>query len=289
VAGVHLRAGGGRRQTVRARVVVGADGKFSKVAAWAGAARYDEAPALRPVYYAYYEGVTPQPVPAVEVFYRGGHIGFVLPMESGADCLALEIQPEEYAVFRADPAGRFEAALRELPGMAERLASARREGPVRGTRGVENYLRVPYGPGWALSGDAAYCKDPSTGTGIDDAFRGSFLLAEALDAVLSGAAWDETMAAFHERRDAAVSSGYRSTLAYTRMPEVPAEALAWLQAVAASPGLVRLLGSGFDAVRSAGIFPDGLLPSIDLSLPRSLAGAAAMVALVYGLVRETSS
>jgi hypothetical protein len=31
----------------------------------------------------------------------------------------------------------------------------------------------------------------------------------------------------------------------------------------------------------------GLLPGTDLALPRSLAGAAAMVALVYGLIRET--
>ena len=33
----------------------------------------------------------------------------------------------------------------------------------------------------------------------------------------------------------------------------------------------------------------GLLPGLDLALPRSVAGAAAMVALVYGLIRETSS
>lgn len=33
----------------------------------------------------------------------------------------------------------------------------------------------------------------------------------------------------------------------------------------------------------------GLLPGVDLSLPRSLAGAASMVALVYGLIRETGA
>ena len=30
-----------------------------------------------------------------------------------------------------------------------------------------------------------------------------------------------------------------------------------------------------------------LLPNVDLALPRTLAGAAAMVTLVYGLIRET--
>jgi hypothetical protein len=33
----------------------------------------------------------------------------------------------------------------------------------------------------------------------------------------------------------------------------------------------------------------GLLPGVDLSLPRSLVGAAAMVALVYGLIKESGS
>lgn len=44
------------------------------------------------------------------------------------------------------------------------------------------------------------------------------------------------------------------------------------------------------AVNNVLVYVDfGLLPGIDLSLPRSFAGAAAMVALVYGLIRETSS
>src|SRR5262249_40839286 len=192
--GVELQTPGGRRQTVHASIVVGADGKYSNVAEWAGSARYDEAPAMRPLYYAYYRGVTPQPEPALEVFYQDGRIGFVLPMEPGIDCLALEVQPEEFPTFRADPAGRLEATLQTLPGMATRMAGARRDGPVRGIRGVENYLRVPYGPGWALTGDAAYCKDPSTGTGIEDAFRQAFLLAGPLAATLDGAEWESTMA-----------------------------------------------------------------------------------------------
>ena len=44
------------------------------------------------------------------------------------------------------------------------------------------------------------------------------------------------------------------------------------------------------AVNNVLVYLDfGLLPGVDLSLPRSFAGAAAMVALVYGLIRETES
>jgi flavin-dependent dehydrogenase len=53
-----VRAGG---RDVRARVVVGADGKASKVAAWIGTESYREVPPLRPAYYGYYQGVAPLP------------------------------------------------------------------------------------------------------------------------------------------------------------------------------------------------------------------------------------
>jgi flavin-dependent dehydrogenase len=274
VSGVELQTAGGARRTVRARVVVGADGKYSKMAEWVGAERYEETPALRPLYYAYYRGVTPQPEPAVEIFYQDGRIGFILPMEPGADLLALEIQPEEFPAFRADPEGRIESVFRTLPGMATRMADAVRDGPARGSRGVENYLRVPYGPGWALTGDAAYLKDPSTGMGIEDAFRQSFMLAEALGAALDGAEWDTTMSDYHHRRDEAILPGYRSTLSYTRTEDPSPEALSWLQAVAANAGLVRLVGQTFPAALQApGVLADGLLRSIEGSARRFAAAA----------------
>jgi 2-polyprenyl-6-methoxyphenol hydroxylase-like FAD-dependent oxidoreductase len=272
VYGVQVRGRNGRRRALSARVVVGADGKSSKVAEWVGARRYEETPAQRPLYYAYYRNVLPLPEPMLEVFYQGGRIGFVMPMEPGIDCLALELQPGEFSRFRADPAGRFDEAIRSLPGMARRLTGARRDGPVRGTRGVENYLRVPYGPGWALTGDAAYCKDPSTGTGIEDAFRQAFLLEEPLGAALDGADWDATMAAYHERRDAAVLPAFRNTLAYTRMGALPDESLAWFQAVAANAGLVRQLATAFPiAAQATGVFPAGLLGAIERSAGRFVA------------------
>ena len=220
---------------------------------------------MRPMYYGYYHGVEPLPETANELFFQDGHAGYVLPMEPGRDCLVLEIQPQEYDCFRADPAGRFDAAFRRLPGMARRLERAQREGPMYGTRGVENYLRVPCGPGWALTGDAAFCKDPSTGTGIQDAFTQSFLLAEALDATLAGADWETTLAEYQRQRDAALLPAYRITIAFTEIADVPADSLAWLRATLASAYYTRLLATAFARAVTA---PD-VLP------PESLAGLAA--------------
>jgi flavin-dependent dehydrogenase len=265
VAGVALRGADGARREVRARVVVGAAGKFSSLARWVGAASYREEPAMRPLYFAYYRGLTPLPEPAAEFFFQTGRIGFIFPMEPGIDCLVLEIQPEEFAHFRADPEA-FEADFGTLPGMAARLAGAQREGPVYGTRGVENYLRVPFGPGWALTGDAAYCKDPSTGFGIADAFNQAFMLAEALGATLDGADWETTMTAYQCRRDAAALPGYEGTLAFTRTGDLPAESLAWLRALLSSPANVRLFGFNAPAALAApGILSDSARAALTAS------------------------
>jgi 2-polyprenyl-6-methoxyphenol hydroxylase-like FAD-dependent oxidoreductase len=63
---------------------------------------------------------------------------------------------------------------------------------------VPNYFRTPYGPGWALVGDAGYCRDPITAQGISDAFLDAESLADAIDDGVSGRADLERRLAEHE-------------------------------------------------------------------------------------------
>ena len=62
--------------------------------------------------------------------------------------------------------------------------------------GLPGYLRVPWGPGWALVGDAGYWKDPIGAHGLTDALRDAELLARAIIAVAAGGA-DESDALDH--------------------------------------------------------------------------------------------
>lgn len=276
VAGLRLRSTGGAEREVRTRVVVGADGKNSKVAGWVQAARYNEVAAMRPLYFAYYRGVEPLAEPANEVFFQDGHIGYLFPMEPNMDLLVLELQPEEFATYRADPAGRFEAAFRILPGMRRRLESARREGQMHGIQGVENYFRTASGPGWVLTGDAAYCKDPSTALGIGDAFTQAFMLSEALDAVFSGADWEVTLTEYQRRRDERVMPAYQATLTFTRMGDLPAESLARLQAIMASPVFTHVLAEALSSTEAAHFaLPAELSGPFERSFRAFLAGGSA--------------
>ena len=75
---------------------------------------------------------------------------------------------------------------------------------------LPNFFRKPYGPGWALVGDAGYQKDPITAQGIQDAFRDAELCAGALDEALSGARpFDEAMADYQRARDDAGAADVR--------------------------------------------------------------------------------
>ena len=261
VVGARLATAGGAAREVRAKVVIGADGKFSKVAEWVGAARYREVPALRPAYYGYYHGLAALPEPALEMFFVGERIGFIFPMQPGVDCLALELQPEDFATFRADPQGAFEARFRTLPGMAARLRDATLTGPMQGTQGIANFLRQPYGPGWALTGDAAYLKDPSTGSGIGDALSQAFWLADALDAALRGADWETTMRAFKQRRDAALLPSYYATLQFAQQRDSSGADLAWIRAAISNPIFGRMFAQGLPAA-VLGTFPEPVRPAV---------------------------
>jgi flavin-dependent dehydrogenase len=244
VTGAVLTEVGGEQHQVRAAVVVGADGKTSSVANWVGAPKYREVPGLRPGYYGYFHGVEPRSEPTLEIWFGGGQIGFLFPMRPGEDCVALEIQLQEFDAFRADARRAFEARISNLPGLGARMGSAQLEGRVFGIRSVENYFRQPYGPGWALTGDAGYLKDPSTGLGIGDALLQSVLLAKALDSWFGGASWDEALASFHAERDSVMLPSYETTLALTQMPDIAGSDLSVLKAAFSSPTLVRSMAAG---------------------------------------------
>jgi flavin-dependent dehydrogenase len=247
VAGAVLQTTGGERREVRARVVIGADGKSSKVAEWVGAEEYDKVPALRPAFYAYFHGVEPRPEATLEIWFGGDQIGFLFPMREGEDCIALEVQPEDFDEFRSGHAAFFEARVRQLPDMARRMQNAHIEGKVIGVKGIDNHFRKPYGPGWALTGDAGYLKDPSTGLGIGDALAQAFMLAEALGAWFGGADWEATMSAFQQKRDQTMKPAYDGTLAFTRMRDMTPAEQNLLKAGFLSPGTTRALAHGIVA------------------------------------------
>ena len=170
--------------TERARIVIGADGRNSLVARSVGAPTYDAEPALTCAYYTYWSGVA---VDGVELYPRPGRMIVASPTNDGRVVMIVVLAAtSEFHEVRADIEGHFQAALELAPGLAERIRAARARSASAARPILPNFFRRPYGDGWALVGDAGYHKDPILALGISDAFRDAELLAEAVDAGLTG-------------------------------------------------------------------------------------------------------
>ena len=204
----HARGGAPVRES--ARFVIGAEGHHSLVAKTVKAPTYREREPLTGGYYSYWSGVE---LAGAEVYLsdRGGVLAF--PTNDGRACIAAGRPRTDFPAYRADIEGTFYSILDAAPAFAARIRAGRREERWLGTADVPNFFRVPYGPGWALVGDAGYMKDPVTGFGIADAFRDAGLLAEALGDALSGRVpAEEALSRYQCRRDAAAIPVYEVTL-----------------------------------------------------------------------------
>lgn len=226
VTGIVGHARGGAAVREEARYVVGAEGHHSLVADRVNAPKYREREALTGGYYSYWSGVD---LPGAEVHFSdsGGVLAF--PTNDGRVCIAAGKPHTEFRSYRADIEATFFSILDASPAFAAKVRGGKREERWMGTADVPNFFRKPYGPGWALVGDAGYMKDPTTGWGIADAFRDAALLARALDDTLSGrAAADDALGAYQSQRDAAAMPVYELTLmmASGEMPAFAAPAAA---------------------------------------------------------------
>ncbi|HEY7068289.1 MAG TPA: NAD(P)/FAD-dependent oxidoreductase [Chloroflexota bacterium] len=233
VSGVRGRSAGGAAVAEEARIVVGADGLHSVVARSVQAPTYNAKPALTCQYYAYWSGVS---VAGMELYSRPHRLIFVVPTNDGRAAIAVAWPRGEFPAVRADIEGQFLSTLDLVPGLAVRVGAGQREERYLGTADLPAFYRKPYGPGWALAGDAGYHKDPCTGQGITDAFRDAELLAEAIDAGFSDSQpLEVALAEYERRRNAATHALYDLTCQLASLEPPPPElqqlfsALRWNQ------------------------------------------------------------
>ncbi len=206
VRGITGQSAAGATVTEQARIVIGADGIHSLVARQVGAEEYNSRPALTCAYYSYWSGILQD---GIEYYPREHCAIGLIPTHHGLAVIVVSWPQAEFHTIRADVEGNFLKALELAPTFLERVRQGKREERFTGTADLPFFFRRPYGPGWALVGDAGYHKDPITAQGITDAFRDAGLLAEAIDAGFSGARpLEEALAGYERRRNEAVMPMY---------------------------------------------------------------------------------
>jgi flavin-dependent dehydrogenase len=223
VTGIRGHAKGGATVTERAKVVVGADGKHSLVSKAVQPERYHEVAPLAPAYYAYWSGL---PAEGFDTSIRaeGGRGWAAIPTHDDLTCVVVGWPPSQFKENRKDVEGSYMKSFELAPEFAERICGAKRETRFVGTADLPGFFLKPYGPGWALVGDAGYHKHPITAFGITDAFRDAEAVASALDAAFAGRRpYDDAMADYQQGRDEEALPIYEFTNEFAKIEPPPPE------------------------------------------------------------------
>jgi flavin-dependent dehydrogenase len=199
VTGIRGHMKGGQDVAEQARVVVGADGLHSLVAQTVAPEVYHQKPQLMAAYYTYWSGLPMNG--RFEAYDRGDRSWAAWATNDDLTLVVVGWPFAEFEANKADFEGHYLRAFDRAPAFRERIRAAKRAERFYGAA-VPGYFRKPFGPGWALVGDAGYNKDFITAQGISDAFRDAELCADALHESFSGAHWfDNAMSVYKTTRD----------------------------------------------------------------------------------------
>jgi 2-polyprenyl-6-methoxyphenol hydroxylase-like FAD-dependent oxidoreductase len=221
VTGIKGRSKGGSTIEERASVVIGADGRHSLVAQAVRPEHYNEKPPLLAAYYSYWSGLPMNG--RFETYIRPNRGFAAIETHHGLTMVVAGWPYAEFETNKRDVEGHYLQVLALAPAFAERLRGAKREARFAGAA-LPNFFRKPYGPGWALVGDAGFNKDSITAQGISDAFRDAELCAAALHRSFGGARpFDEAMAAYQGTRDRKSLPMYEFTCQLATLQPPPPE------------------------------------------------------------------
>jgi len=189
----------GRVEEIRARLVVGADGRTSTVRKWADfVVRRD--PERRLISGVLFEDM---PVPEeVSYFVANPRIGQGVPLFPQG-----QGRVRAYLIHERHTSRRFQGEA-DLPHFiaesirtgapAEFYANARAAGPLATFEGADTWVEHPYQAGIVLIGDAAASSDPSFGEGLSLTVRDARALRDQL---LSHEDWEAAGHAYAEEHD----------------------------------------------------------------------------------------
>jgi flavin-dependent dehydrogenase len=229
VVGIRGHEKSGGTVTERARITIGADGMFSKVAQGVQAPAYKSGAALEGSWYAYYSGV---PMIGWHLWLRPDRVIFAYNTNDNLSLIGVAFAAKDLAMARSNIEKHHSAAIQEhAPELWERMQKGTRESRYVGGS-IPYHVRKPYGPGWALVGDAGYQKDPCTASGITDAFGSAEWLADAVDAGCSGREpLEQALARYEQTRNNTELPYYELTTQLAALAPPPPEIARLLEAL----------------------------------------------------------
>ncbi|WP_273735244.1 NAD(P)/FAD-dependent oxidoreductase [Mycolicibacterium septicum] len=213
-AGIRYRDGSRPDEVheIQAQMVVGADGRKSRMAAALGVWQpYRGSKNLRGFAFRYIDDpIGADKQDAYEIYRAEGNAALVLPScPAGRALVAHMCDSADIPRFREQPEAVWQEKLDRDPRLRRRIGDATNMSKLRITDDLSAFYRRSSGPGWALVGDAGHFKDPVTGNGQRDALRHGRLLGQAIARTFGDpAALDAALSDYERERDRDTISTY---------------------------------------------------------------------------------
>ena len=184
VTGVRTESATGNPLSVRARLVVGADGMYSTFAKKVGARVTQSWNLSTFAYWGYFSGIGKDGLS----FYRKGRLGMAIFPTSGGTHMVLAYGPTGWwNDFRKNANNNFHQTIAFCdPEIGEMVLAGKREEPFKACGHMPAFHHDLWGPGWVLVGDAGSFKDQVTAIGITHAFRDAELVTPFINRAFAG-------------------------------------------------------------------------------------------------------
>jgi flavin-dependent dehydrogenase len=167
-----------------AKIVIAADGRFSKFAKDIGAEYHDYRELSTFAYYGYFAGIDRQEL----AIHKKGRFGTAIFPTLNQTQMALVYGPTtHWDSFKKNAENNFYKIFHLCaPDIAKLIERGRRTEHFKACGRMQAFQRISHGPGWALIGDASSFKDQVTAMGITHAFRDAELITSFIHRALSG-------------------------------------------------------------------------------------------------------
>jgi menaquinone-9 beta-reductase len=210
ICGALARNSAGEELRLRSRLLVGADGRGSRVAKLAGV-KAKSVPHGRVAFGGYFEGPPPAGSPDASFWLLDPDMAAAFPTDSGLTFYAAMPVKEHAGKFREDPAKALVELLDGVPD-GPPIAASRMVAPAQGKLDMTNVAHTPTAPGLALVGDAALAIDPLWGVGCGWALQSAEWLADSVSPGFAGSETLEKGLKRYRRRHARALRGHAAMI-----------------------------------------------------------------------------